>query len=989
LYPATPLLICRKFTVFLLSGFRCLHMSNLYRLSASSRFNLGTARSRKVLWRIAFYSLPLAISIAAAVALLFWRVQDAESHPKALQIRVFSSVLAPSEPAAALRELKTARLVDEYETDLSVLPVWFSFKPSFRDPSSNIIEFPSRHALNISCWDGESLAPLGGATRAAEHGDIERSKAGYMLSRSIPLPASIVCRSGFAGPARLSVRQWVEGEYEASVRRFHRESGLFDGGMVVLAIFIAVAALINREKLYLVLAGWLILNLRVGALSAGWDIQWLGQEVPIDWLLRCRAVAMMLYGISMLTLYQALLGNQLAELRYVLPLRVLQWLCLPLLVAALILPFGVFLPPLWILLLYGFTMMTIGLLKVMVLTPNRSAAWFAGSFAITFLGALGEVVSAALGIHEMLGFLNSVTAALASSVLASLAVAEQMRIETEKRIDAQQKLERAYAVMPVGLLTLDMSGAFLSANPAALRLLGVDSVTVGATRWTSFFAERLWTHLREELFTKHEAEVHMERIGRDRVLMMRATSAGDRVEAVLQDVTEKTEATERLRFLAENDPLTHVYNRRGIERAFDAVSFSASATVPLSLAYVDLDRFRLVNDRFGHRAGDEVLRQVCVRMQNMLGFGQPLGRVGGDEFLIVMADTSLERASKVCRDIVSFIAREPYSVGDKSFHVSGSIGLLEVEHGMSMKEAVSIADRACRRAKEGMSAGVVAWDRNSRALAELQLERELIERLSGPRGTEPLQILMQPIVSLDTPDQPLSFEVLLRVQDPDGSIVSGAALLAAAEKNGRTDLIDHWVLSTTLAWVEENIDALDRASFICVNLAGASLSNERFVRDSLELLERHATATPRLCVEVSEQAVLGNFESARKFFAKVQCLGVKVALDNFGAGPTSFQYLQELPIDALKIDGSLLENIGSNAHRRAVVESIVQLAGNLGVRTVAECVDDQPTIRVLSDIGVHYVQGYAVAYPQSPASLLAMAPLSSSTTTPVRSPEVG
>ncbi|KAK0349591.1 hypothetical protein LTR94_032495, partial [Friedmanniomyces endolithicus] len=159
--------------------------------------------------------------------------------------------------------------------------------------------------------------------------------------------------------------------------------------------------------------------------------------------------------------------------------------------------------------------------------------------------------------------------------------------------------------------------------------------------------------------------------------------------------------------MANNDPLTKVYNRRGIEREFSGAAASLAAGRPMALAYVDLDRFKLINDLFGHAAGDEVLKQVCERMGTMLAGGQQIGRVGGDEFVIVMPETAIPLASIICRGIVDRLGNTPYRVGDKAFHVRASVGLIEVVPGMPMKDAVSTSDRACREAKTGLGDGLV------------------------------------------------------------------------------------------------------------------------------------------------------------------------------------------------------------------------------------------------------------------------------------------
>jgi diguanylate cyclase (GGDEF)-like protein len=438
----------------------------------------------------------------------------------------------------------------------------------------------------------------------------------------------------------------------------------------------------------------------------------------------------------------------------------------------------------------------------------------------------------------------------------------------------------------------------------------------------------------------------------------------------MQDVTEKHKATEQLRFMANNDPLTKVFNRRGIEKMFEG-AVQAQGSKPLSLAYIDLDRFKLINDLFGHAAGDEVLKQVCERMELMLASGQRIGRVGGDEFVIVMPDTAIPLASLICRGIVDRIGGTPYRVGDKAFHVRGSVGLIEVSPGMAMKDAVSTADRACREAKDGHSDGLVVYKRGSTAFQEREAELNLVAQLSGPNATEGMFLEMQPIMSLSAPHESLNFEVLLRMRDAEGRIAPAGPLIAAAEKSGRAGVIDRWVLSTTLAWIEDHVASLSNTRFVCMNLSGASLNDERFVADSLEILARYTHIASRLCMEITESVALHDLDNTRRFIDQVRAFGVKVALDDFGAGYTSFSYLKELPADVLKIDGNFIVNINAHPANVAIVEAIVNLAANLGMKTIAEWAEDAATIRTLAEIGVDYVQGYAIARSQPPEKLLA------------------
>ena len=920
----------------------------------------------------AFYVIPIGWCLISAIALIFWADQYNAGGDIRLELRTLVQGNAALTPAAARDALLQKARIPYLDTQLSEAPVWFSFSPIQRAGEANIIEFPSRHAIDIACWDGASLQAIGASSRSTGDATLPVVKGGFALKLA-RLPVQVLCRGRFAGPARLTATQWPEVQFAVSVQQYHRKSGLLDGGMIVLALFVLITALINRQSLYVLFAGWLILNLRVAALSAGWDIQWLGQVVPPHWLLISRAVTMALYGVASLTLFQALFRDSLAKTRSLLPMRITQWCCLPLLVAAVFLPYRMFLPMLWTIMVFGFSLMTVGLVTIIVKSRTRVASWFAASFAVTFVASLAEVFSAALGLHELLGVFNSVTAALASSLLAALAVAEQMRVETLKRIEVQHQLEHAYEAMPVGLFTLDMQGYFLSSNPALQKMLGGASLSLTGTRWNLFFADGVWGELVN--MVHNHTDVEMEIADRDgaKRFLVRATLARGRIEGVLQDTTEKAKATEQLRFMANNDPLTKVFNRRGIEKVFDTAAIACAAGKPLTLAYLDLDRFKLINDLFGHGAGDEVLKQVCERMASMLATGQKIGRVGGDEFIIIMPDTNIPLAALICRGIVERIGGTPYRVGDKAFHVRVSIGLIDVNEGMKMKDAVSTADRACREAKAGGSAELVVYERGASAFHEREAELALVERLSGPDATEGMYLEMQPIMSLKAPHASLNFEVLLRMREKDGSLVGAGPIISAAEKSGRAGVIDRWVLATTLGWIEKNVASLENTQFVCMNLSGASLNDERFVQDTIDILGRHIHVASRLCMEITESVALHDLENTRRFIDQVRNFGVKVALDDFGAGYTSFSYLKELPADVLKIDGNFIVNINAHPANVAIVEAIVNLAVNLGMKTIAEWAEDTATVRTLAEIGVDYVQGWAVSRSLPPERMLTAA----------------
>jgi EAL domain-containing protein (putative c-di-GMP-specific phosphodiesterase class I) len=231
---------------------------------------------------------------------------------------------------------------------------------------------------------------------------------------------------------------------------------------------------------------------------------------------------------------------------------------------------------------------------------------------------------------------------------------------------------------------------------------------------------------------------------------------------------------------------------------------------------------------------------------------------------------------------------------------------------------------------------------------------------------------MQPIMSLSAPFESHDFEVLVRMREADNSVTAAGTIIAAAENNGRAAVIDRWVLSHTLEWLDRHRDSLRRTRFVCMNLSGASLNDKKFIQDAYSMLAQHPRAAERLCLEITEGVALHDLDNTRRFIDGVRGFGAKVALDDFGAGYTSFSYLMELPADAVKIDGSFIVDVTTHPAKLAVVEAIVQLARNLGMKSIAEWAEDCATVEALVGVGIDYVQGYAVARPQDADRILSM-----------------
>ena len=926
-----------------------------------------------ILWIVSFYVIPVGIGLISLAALFLWQDLYSASPYLSIELRVLAPLREELSIDDAKQRLAVAPTSRLFDTKLSELPVWFKFSAPAAIESANMVEFPSRHAISMACWDGTNFHPLGNSPDGRSDGAIVPVKAGFALKLDHP-GTDVICRTAFVGPARLSADLWSAEQLDISNRNFHRRSGLVDGGLLVLAVFVLITAAINREPLYVLFAAWLFVTVRIGATSGGWDDQWLNHAVPTDWLSTGRSVTRAVWALLTVTLFKTLFQKELVGSRFLGPVRVTQWLCLTLLPAALFLPRSVFLPTSW--LIGGLALLIVGLSTVNIVyrVRSRSAFWYGSSLAVTFISTLTEIASAAFGLQDTVGSVQSFTA-LTAGLLASIAIAEQMRQEHQQRLEAQAELQQTFKEVPVGLFSLDLEGRFMSANPALIAMLGVESAQAIGTGWFSYFPMDTWTGLQQLVHDKNacELEIHehvMPGGGAPRSYLVKATLARGKIEGSLQNITEKVRATGHLQFLADNDSLTRSLNRRGIEKEIEHAMLRLAEGQPLALAYLDLDRFKLINDLYGRNVGDEVLQHVCSRANNVLSGSMRMGRLGGDEFLMVLPDTKIELASLICQRIITSLSGRPYDIDDKAFHVRGSIGLIEVSLGTSVKDAISTADRACHEAKASHGEGLVVYGKASSAFQDYEAEIKLVALLATPSVTDGLYLAMQPIMSLLAPHDSLNFEVLLRMNDPQGKPIRTDHLIKAAESSGRMGMIDRWVLATTLAWLNANYETLSHTKFICMNLNGASLNDERFLDDVVAMLARNRKVAHHLCYEITESVALHDLDNTCRFIDRVRSFGAKVALDDFGAGYTSFSYLRDLPADMIKIDGGFIVDMNQHPANIAIVEAIVSLANNLGMKVIAEWAEDAATVQTLKQIGVDYVQGYIVARPQTPEMLL-------------------
>ena len=932
-------------------------------------------RNTRWLARLSSVGIPLALACAMLLALFVWESDTAFKTPPDLPFKALAFVPDDGqiEPATAREAMRSAKPVTIFDTQLSEAPVWFAFTPP---PLANdasgppLVYFPSRHARTLSCWSGTALAPLGTATRAGSNGALISVNAGFATTGSNLSGVPILCRATFVGPARLSVTAWKAADFDLSVRAFATDMGLLEGGLTVLAVFMLLAALVNREPVYVAFAGWLIVSTRVGAISAGWDTLWMGHQVPAAWLDGIRKFVLASNFPLTAFLFTRLFQNDLARIRKQPLLHVLELLYLPMFAAALLLPYRYFIPMLWLGSFIGYGIIVYYLGNILLVSRSRIALWFSASLVVTAAAGFAEVIKAMFGLPGPIPYVNSITAALSSGLLVAMALAEQMRIERSGRQGAELALQKTYDQVPVAFFTADATGRILRGNPALGRLLG-HQVLEGKARWQQFFEGGTWASLNGLLADNPRALLRFQSVDHGAWYEARASIGDGLIEGSIEDITEAVTANRKLMYLADHDQLTGALSRRAIEQALRGAIRSAGPLSPTTLAYMDLDRFKTVNDLFGHAAGDEVLRQLCSMIVKSLGSEHLLGRIGGDEFLILLRGMSLAEATAKCRELVDLIDDNTFRVQALAFRIGVSFGAVEVTSDIEVADLIAAADRACREAKRVFTSGhVVAFGADAPAFQEHEEERELVARLTPERAPEFLAIAMQPIMSLHDPQGSLDFEVLLRARAPDGSVMPAARVIAVAEAHGRVGVIDRWVLGTVLEWIDAHVTQLANTRFITVNFSGASINDEQFMADAYAMLRAHPLAASRLCAEITEGVALRDFDQTRRVLERLREFDVKLALDDFGAGYTSFMYLSDLQADVIKIDGAIVESAARHPSRLSIVQAIADLSRNLGMRSIAEWVEDAATLRAMAEAGIDYIQGYAIASAMAPREIL-------------------
>lgn len=814
--------------------------------------------------------------------------------------------------------------------------------------------------------DGESSLPLVASNR----------KGG--LAITIPPGARssgyIIGRVHTIGVSRPSALLWTSEGFLESERRFERTGGFLLGSFLGLAFLGFMIGVLNRDWSFFLFAGWLVTSLRVTFINEGWDLYWLGFDLETETLLMILRFTLAAHPLLTTSLFLTLLRTEIESVSSERLLRYAIAFYTIIAISAPFLPHGQLLGLVWGSSALGILLILYTLVSVAYKTRSPVSYWYAASWGITFLGVFLQVGYASGLLSAIPPYLTVQSTAVASALLTAVALAERLRVERSARIEAQRErldvleaLHQNYNGMPIGLFKIDNKGRIFLCNPAFRAMFGLSmqdetSLLPNIDDILTPMCVQLLRGSPGGLLDDVELTVPASSLFEQRWFSARVRLRGDFIEGSIQDITIRKLAEEKLRHLVDHDPLTGLLNRRGLDQALAEAMKSVREGVPCAVAYVAMDRFKLINDLYGHGTGDMLLQQASLRLVQAVRSRDCIARLA-DAFVVVFVDCPDFAVMGLSERLRESIGDGAFDLDAKRLDITVSVGVVSVDSNMTTLETMTSAGRACAEAKSrGRNCVVRLDDRDARLRSHLE-ELRVVADLKSKILADRYFLEFQPIVALCSPNNSLNYEVLLRMRDENGGVIPPGRFIGAAERNGLMSDIDRWVLSSTLEWLDQHPSHRDRLNFATINISGASLNDSRFVDDAFAMISEHPLAMPKLCFEITESVALNDIGSTRRFIDRVRMYGSKLALDDFGAGYTSFNYLKEIPADFIKIDGSFVKDISVNPANYAITRTIVELTHELGMRSIAEWAETADTVASLIDLGVDYGQGFGLARP--------------------------
>lgn len=612
-----------------------------------------------------------------------------------------------------------------------------------------------------------------------------------------------------------------------------------------------------------------------------------------------------------------------------------------------------------------------------------------------------EVIVESLASGAVECLFKSETRDLFLARLASLARSVQDR----KSIDAERRrLEGILAAVGDGVFGVDNDGTILFINPAAVQILGhadarpligslaAESIHPGSSgRWNPDEPGPLarcygdgtsLPHWQSIFWTASRLPIPVE----GTVYPLHVDGARRGSVVAFRDVSAQRKLEEQLRWQAEHDSLTQLHNRAWFERQLGVeLQRLRQQNESGALLFIDLDRFKYINDTAGHSAGDELLVEVSKRIRAQLRPGDQIARMGGDEYAILLRNVLPEGIAALADSIRKAACTAPFSHRGKTYRITLSIGATSISGTTTSPEAaMAQADLACYRSKTSGRARCYVFDPQLDDINSMTEELGWSARLQEALVQDRFELVFQPIVPLAgiehetgeqpasdlwqrqflrNPDEPALYEALLRLRGADGDLILPKRFLPSAERFGLMAEIDRWVIHRAVRALQE-VRGHHRRIALTVNLSADSLADVSLADFVTDCLVRHDVDPEALVFEITESGTLADIVGVKALLTRLRQLGCRIAIDDFGTGFSTFAYVRELDADILKIDGSIVHGLPDDPLDRTVIAALASIAEVTGKRTVAEWVESLETLRVLHECGVNYAQGNAIGHPR-------------------------
>ncbi|MFP4378252.1 MAG: EAL domain-containing protein [Spirochaetales bacterium] len=430
-----------------------------------------------------------------------------------------------------------------------------------------------------------------------------------------------------------------------------------------------------------------------------------------------------------------------------------------------------------------------------------------------------------------------------------------------------------------------------------------------------------------------------------------------------RDTTEVRQLNETVTYQARHDSLTGLINREAFASELERIATEA-ADEPREHAFlfVDIDQFKIINDVCGHQAGDELLRQVADGIESIAGVNCVLARIGGDQFGAILLETDLDTGAEIAQNVTARL-KQRFVWQNAAYNVTVSVGLAPIVAGSTnVNDILAAGEDACNLAKEHGGNSYRAFKSSDFVFLKRRGEMRWISKLTRALEEDRFVFYHQVIQHVREPDTK-KYEVLLRLRETNGELVQPGQFIAAAERYKLMPSIDRWVIAGAARYARQAREREIALPTLCINLSGASIADPHLMDYMLETWEEEEIEGSCFCLEVTETSAIQNFSRATAFIQRIKDTGATFALDDFGNGFSSFGYLKRLPVDYLKIDGSFVKDIERDPIDLALVEAVNRIGQTMGMSTIAEYVTNDNIRKMLTDVGVDYVQGYAISTP--------------------------